>query len=69
MNKVGPVRGWRELLKAVGFRFEVEATGSTIPPSVFFPINDPGERLLQASASLQALLGKWRKWLIIGGLN
>lgn len=56
VNKVGPVRGWQELLKSVGFRFEEEA-GSSIPPSVFFPISDPGDQLLKASSSLQALLG------------
>ncbi|XP_071501098.1 tetratricopeptide repeat protein 28-like [Diadema antillarum] len=55
-KRVGPVRGWQELLKSVGFRFEEEIS-PTIPPSVFFPQSDPGDRLLQASASLQALLG------------
>ena len=37
------------------FRFEPAAHG--IPPSVFFPQSDPGERLTQCSASLQAILG------------
>ncbi|XP_070572636.1 tetratricopeptide repeat protein 28-like isoform X2 [Ptychodera flava] len=55
MKKVGPVKGWRELMLSVGFRFE--ATSKDIPASVFFPQSDPGERLMQASASLQALLG------------
>eukprot|EP00057_Strongylocentrotus_purpuratus_P029870 XP_780072.4 PREDICTED: tetratricopeptide repeat protein 28 [Strongylocentrotus purpuratus] len=55
-KRVGPVRGWQELLKSVGFRFEEEIS-SSIPPSVFFPQSDPGDRLLQASSSLQALLG------------
>ena len=55
-NKIGDdVRGWKDLLISVGFRFEPATNG--IPPSVFFPQNDPGERLTQCSASLQALLG------------
>lgn len=54
-NKVGPVTGWKELLISVGFRFEPAA--NNIPASVFFPQSDPGERLTQCSASLQALLG------------
>ena len=54
-NKVGPVSGWKELLISVGFRFEPVA--NNIPASVFFPQSDPGERLTQCSASLQALLG------------
>ena len=40
---------------SVGFRFEPASNG--IPPSVFFPQSDPGERLTQCSASLQAILG------------
>lgn len=55
-NKAGSVSGWKDLLMAVGFRFE-PAT-SSIPSSVFFPQSDPDERLSTASASLQALLGK-----------
>ncbi|XP_044251803.1 tetratricopeptide repeat protein 28 [Drosophila takahashii] len=53
-NKAGPVGGWKDLLMAVGFRFEPAANG--IPSSVFFPQADPEERLSQCSASLQALL-------------
>ena len=55
-NKVGQVQGWRELLTSVGFRFE--PGNNVLPAAVFFPISDPGERLVQCSASLQALLGK-----------
>ena len=57
-NKVGAdskVKGWKDLLISVGFRFEPATNG--IPPSVFFPQSDPGERLTQCSASLQAVLG------------
>nr|XP_019548082.2 tetratricopeptide repeat protein 28 isoform X1 [Aedes albopictus] len=54
-NKAGPVVGWKDLLMAVGFRFEPAANG--IPSSVFFPQTDPEDRLSQCSASLQALLG------------
>ena len=55
-NKIGRgVTGWKDLLMSVGFRFEPAAHG--IPPSVFFPQSDPGERLTQCSASLQAILG------------
>ena len=53
--KVGNVTGWKDLLMSVGFRFEPEA--NKIPAAVFFPQSDPGERLTQCSASLQALLG------------
>ena len=53
-NKVGNVEGWKDLLMSVGFRFEPAANG--IPSAVFFPQNDPGERLTQCSASLQAIL-------------
>lgn len=56
-NKAGSVGGWKDLLMAVGFRFE-PAT-SSIPSSVFFPQSDPDERLSQCSASLQALLGMY----------
>ena len=52
----GEVKGWKDLLISVGFRFEPAANG--IPASVFFPQCDPGERLTQCSASLQALLGE-----------
>ena len=54
-NKVGGLSGWKDLLQAVGFRFEPSLNG--LPPAVFFPQTDPGSRLTQASASLQALLG------------
>ncbi|CAG5117419.1 unnamed protein product, partial [Candidula unifasciata] len=54
-NKVGQVVGWKDLLQAVGFRFEPATDG--LPPAVFFPQSDPSERLTQASASLQAFLG------------
>ena len=47
--------GWKDLLMSVGFRFEPASNG--IPSSVFFPQSDPGERLTQCSASLQAILG------------
>ena len=53
-NKVGSVEGWMDLLMSVGFRFEPAANG--IPSAVFFPQSDPGERLAQCSASLQAIL-------------
>lgn len=53
-NKAGSVAGWKDLLMAVGFRFEPAANG--IPSSVFFPQTDPEDRLSQCSASLQALL-------------
>ena len=53
--KAGSVEGWKDLLKSVGFRFEPAA--NNIPAAVFFPQSDPGERLTQCSASLQALLG------------
>ena len=48
-------QAWKDLLMSVGFRFEPASNG--IPPSVFFPQNDPGEKLTQCSASLQAVLG------------
>ena len=54
-NKVGGLSGWKDLLQAVGFRFEPSTNG--LPPAVFFPQSDPAERLTQASASLQAILG------------
>ncbi|WAR03805.1 TTC28-like protein [Mya arenaria] len=54
-NKVGGLSGWKDLLQAVGFRFEPSLNG--LPPAVFFPQSDPADRLTQASASLQALLG------------
>lgn len=56
-NKVGNIPGWKDLLTSVGFRFEPAANG--LPPAVFFPVTDPGERLTQCSASLQALLGTY----------
>ena len=56
-NKVGQVAGWKDLLQAVGFRFEPSTGG--LPPAVFFPAADPNERLTQASASLQAFLGNF----------
>ena len=67
-NKVGEeIKGWKDLLISVGFRFEPATNG--IPPSVFFPQNDPGERLTQCSASLQALLGLTQtSWLALGKL-
>ncbi|KAK3597208.1 hypothetical protein CHS0354_003712 [Potamilus streckersoni] len=54
-NKVGVVSGWKDLLQAVGFRFELAT--SNLPSAVFFPLTDPGGRLTQASTSLKALLG------------
>uniref|UniRef100_A0A3B4CP38 Tetratricopeptide repeat protein 28 n=1 Tax=Pygocentrus nattereri TaxID=42514 RepID=A0A3B4CP38_PYGNA len=54
-NKVGGVPGWQALLTAVGFRLDVAGTG--LPPAVFFPTADPGDRLQQCSATLQSLLG------------
>ncbi|KAK8404512.1 hypothetical protein O3P69_007629 [Scylla paramamosain] len=40
-----------------GQRVWFEPAANGIPSSVFFPQSDPGERLTQCSASLQALLG------------
>ena len=59
-NKVGDTPGWRDLLTSVGFRFEPagNAAGNILPAAVFFPTSDPGDRLTQCSASLQALLGE-----------
>ena len=57
-NKVGAVTGWRDLLTAVGFRLEGPVNG--LPAAVFFPTSDPGDRLAQCSASLQALLGEYK---------
>ena len=54
-NKVGDVSGWRDLLTSVGFR--LEPSTNDLPAAVFFPTFDPGDRLTQCSASLQALLG------------
>ena len=58
-NRVGDIKGWIDLLKSVGFRFE--SSPNELPPSVFFPHTDPGDRLTQCSASLQALLGKYTR--------
>ncbi len=55
-NKVGGVTGWKDLLQAVGFRFE--PAGNGLPAAVFFPQSDSGDRLSQASTNLQALLGQ-----------
>ncbi|KAK3084673.1 hypothetical protein FSP39_017245 [Pinctada imbricata] len=41
-NKVGGIHGWKDLLQAVGFRFEMAGNG--LPPAVFFPQTDPGDR-------------------------
>ncbi|KAJ8415510.1 hypothetical protein AAFF_G00424900 [Aldrovandia affinis] len=54
-NKVGGVPGWQALLTAVGFRLDSAGTG--LPPAVFFPTADPGDRLQQCSTTLQSLLG------------
>lgn len=45
------VGGWKELLSAVGFRFEMQEQAV-----YFFPAVDPGQRLARCSAALQALL-------------
>ncbi|XP_077398379.1 tetratricopeptide repeat protein 28 isoform X2 [Vanacampus margaritifer] len=54
-NKVGGVPGWRALLSALGFRLDVAGCG--LPPAVFFPTSDPGQRLQRCSLTMQALLG------------
>ncbi|XP_056434200.1 tetratricopeptide repeat protein 28 isoform X2 [Gadus chalcogrammus] len=60
-NKVGGVPGWQALLSAVGFRSDGSGGGGpgSLPAAsaVFFPTMDPGSRLQQCSATLQALLG------------
>ncbi|XP_068609464.1 tetratricopeptide repeat protein 28 [Brachionichthys hirsutus] len=56
-NKVGGVPGWQALLSAVGFRLDFSGSGAGLPAAVFFPTSDPGDRLQQCSATLQALLG------------
>ncbi len=55
--KVGGDRthGWRQLLMAVGFRFEPSSASGT-PACVFFPQHDPSGRLMRASTALQAAL-------------
>ena len=55
-RRVDGVGGWKDLLTAMGFRFEAPSNGSSA--SVFFPTSDPGDRLAQCSASLQAMLGR-----------
>ncbi|OTF82303.1 Rapsynoid-like protein [Euroglyphus maynei] len=55
-NKVGiNTKGWRELLIAVGFRFEPASTNG-LPACVFFPQSDPNGRLQRCSNALQAIL-------------
>ncbi|XP_075590272.1 uncharacterized protein LOC124497851 [Dermatophagoides farinae] len=55
-NKVGiNTQGWRELLIAVGFRFEPSSTNG-LPACVFFPQSDPNGRLQRCSNALQAIL-------------
>lgn len=54
-NRVGEVKGWQEILVAMGFRFKSEAANS--PAVVFFPTFDPGNRLTQCSTYLQSVLG------------
>ena len=49
------INGWKEILMAVGFRFEPSSNG--LPAAVFFPQSDPGLRLVKCSSNLQALLG------------
>ncbi|XP_068430413.1 tetratricopeptide repeat protein 28 [Clinocottus analis] len=56
-NKVSGVPGWQALLSAVGFRLDFSSVGGGPPAAVFFPTSDPGDRLQQCSATLQALLG------------
>ncbi|XP_032226539.2 tetratricopeptide repeat protein 28 isoform X2 [Nematostella vectensis] len=55
--KVKGVRGWRELLRSVGFRFQKAKNG--LPDSVFFPTatTSLSDRLSKASEDLYALLG------------
>ncbi|KAH9419028.1 Tetratricopeptide repeat protein 28 [Dermatophagoides pteronyssinus] len=57
-NKVGiNTKGWRELLIAVGFRFEpASSTNGGLPACVFFPQSDPNGRLQRCSNALQAIL-------------
>jgi hypothetical protein len=55
-KRAGDTTSWRELLLAVGFRFEPET--DQLPPAIYFPASDPGDRLQQCSACLQALLSK-----------
>lgn len=55
--KVGGVPGWQALLSAVGFRLDFSGSGAGLPGAIFFPTSDPGDRLQQCSATLQALLG------------
>ena len=52
---------------SVGFRFEPAANG--IPAAVFFPQSDPGERLTQCSASLQAILAlSSNSWIALASI-
>jgi hypothetical protein len=54
-NKVESALGWRELLISVGFRFEPSSVNG-LPACVFFPQSDPGDRLVDCSSALQAIL-------------
>lgn len=57
LGQVGGVPGWQALLSAVGFRLDISGSSAGLPAAVFFPTSDPGDRLQQCSATLQALLG------------
>jgi hypothetical protein len=54
-NKVGSALGWRQLLISVGFRFEPSSVNG-LPACVFFLQSDPGDRLVDCSSALQAIL-------------
>lgn len=56
-QKIGPVPGWRELLKSVGFHF-IGQISRDVPSTIIFPEHDDSNMLMKCKKYIDALLSE-----------
>ena len=56
-KKIGPVPGWKELLKSVGFHF-ISPISRDVPSTVIFPEHDDSHVQRRCRKFIDSLLGK-----------
>lgn len=57
-QQIGPVPGWKELLKSIGFHF-IGQISRDVPSTVIFPEHDDSNMLWKCKKCIEAMLGKW----------
>ena len=56
-QKIGPVPGWKELLKSIGFHF-IGQISRDVPSTIIFPEHDDSNMLQKCKKSINTLLSE-----------